>query len=519
MRTRLVIAVFCLLPACGADAPLGNNGLADAKVSSLPGGTPAGSTGTAVHDTTIANSGPADISTKLDYFQGQLTGAAQFAKFCSYGNKDRFSAAYCASSTPPAIASLNDLLALVGMAGKFGGGTNNIDFAINTQNGSLVSRTTSVLNPRAILYDSATPFLAFGFARGDNVVEIAAQDPNSADINFFLVKYQHSCDASDTCTTGDNFATANENNWTRVDLYTGHEDLNNTPRQCDTCHRPQGFDFTAKTGSKAILRMQELVNPWTHWFRSNRGSAGLLNSFCAAHKGAYATLPNAVICGNNAPQNTGGDPANMQRNLIQNHNFDKNPDVFTFSGNNINNDSNAFVGPPPATWLTAFDNVLAGKFIHIPHYEINIFDQGKVNAAIPLVAAVEAGSMPMNAMPSLHAEDFARPEVLPIIGHAALVTNPRTNADATAVEIINQQCATCHQGVYTGSGNRELFKVSDFPANLTDLEKMRIANRICRAPTSLYLMPPTMFADLDDTAIGKILTAMGFAATCPSMTP
>lgn len=467
--------------------------------------------------TTIANSGPVDKSNILDYFEGMTSGSAQFAKFCAYGNKDKFTAAYCANSTPPAINSLNDLLGVVGMNGKFGGGTNNIGFAINSQNASLVSRSTSVLNPRAILYNSAAPFIAFGFARGDNVVEIAAEDPNTNDINFFLVKYQHSCDGTGSCTTGDDFSSQNENNWTSVDVYTGHEDLQNTPRQCDTCHRPQGYDATANTKTPSILRMQELVNPWTHWFRSNRGGSGLVASFCSAHQDAYATVPNSATCGTNSPQNTGGDPANMQRNLIQNHNFDKNSAFFTYQGNNINKDSNTFVGPPPANWLTAFSQELTGKFIRVPHYEINIFDQAKVNTAITTVAAVEAGSMPMNAMPDLRAAAFVRPDALPIIGHAALVTNPNTNMDATANEIIFQQCATCHQGLMPGSGNRELFQVADFPDKLTQTEKMRVANRICRDASSLYLMPPAMFGTLDDTARGKILTALGFASACPSI--
>jgi hypothetical protein len=515
MRTMRCIEnhrALCLAALLGAGL------LVDGCVDGAAGGAPppaAPSDADAAGDPYgIASLDPPDTAAVLDYFQGLARGADQYRALCSRGYADRFARAYCAGPTPPNITSLADLLTLLGM--RNGNGlTGNTFYALNSQNASVVSRDTSVLNPRAILFQTGAGFVSVGFARGSNLVEIAAQDTSTRDINFFLLHYQRACDATRSCTNADRFLPSNESGWQSVDVYSGHEDLKNTPRQCDTCHRPAGFDYTTNTGAAAILRMQQLVTPWTTWFRSDRGGAPLVATFCGAHTGEeYAGIPYKNICPN--PQSGNGGPQQLQFLLIQPNNFQNDPHVVIYRGQTINNDNINYTGPPNAAYLALFAQVLAGKIIHIPYYKIDAFDDAKVSAAATAYTAVQAGTLPLSALPDVSATPLLAADAAPFVGHVGVNMNPVTGQPASATDVVNQMCATCHQGIFPGSGNRENFQVGAFPDQLSPLEKRRVANRICRPATSIYQMPPQVFGELSADNKALILTALGFGPGCPT---
>ena len=93
-----------------------------------------------------------------------------------------------------------------------------------------------------------------GFARGEPVVEIAAEDPNRRTLQFYLLKFELACEATKTCVPGDQLTPAIEKNWKSWTLYQD-EDLKNTIVDCRHCHQPGG------PSTKPMLRMQELQGP------------------------------------------------------------------------------------------------------------------------------------------------------------------------------------------------------------------------------------------------------------------
>src|SRR5206468_967816 len=110
-------------------------------------------------------------------------------------------------------------------------------------------------------------------------------------INFYLFKFEQACTQTGTCTQGDLFTPALEQDWTGLTIYED-EDLTNTAFDCTQCHQTAGGD------TKSFLRMQERQDPWTHFFKADRlGGAALLADFHAAHGSAedYGPIPAALI--------------------------------------------------------------------------------------------------------------------------------------------------------------------------------------------------------------------------------
>src|SRR5690606_12480303 len=82
-----------------------------------------------------------------------------------------------------------------------------------------------------------------------------------------------------------------ERDWKGITIY-DDEDLKNTLLDCRHCHQPDG------PGTPMMLRMQELEDPWTHWFRSDRpGGLTLMQDFFRAHgtEEDYGGIPAALI--------------------------------------------------------------------------------------------------------------------------------------------------------------------------------------------------------------------------------
>jgi len=106
---------------------------------------------------------------------------------------------------------------------------------------------------------SGPGFITMGFVRGEQFAEIIVSDRTTRELFFFLVAFQKACNATNSCTNGDLLTPAVESGWTSFTLY-DEVDLQNTIVDCLHCHQTQG------PGTQKILRMQELQNPWTHFF-------------------------------------------------------------------------------------------------------------------------------------------------------------------------------------------------------------------------------------------------------------
>jgi mono/diheme cytochrome c family protein len=272
--------------------------LAEAIATRMPPSAPGTCTGTCatmVSEHIFQTMTDKSVATSLvaDPLDGLPTGAAQRTALCSRlttrNVNDRVRTAFCNAN--PTITSLRDLQTQLGLAfpvnaqpgrGNNGNPGNGPAFALSGHSSSLVLRSVSAINPRAILFTpptgAAVPgFVAMGFVRGDQFAEIIAHDPTSGALDFYLGRFTQACNAAPGgCTPGQLLTPAVESNWTSFQLY-DEADLKNTTVDCTQCHQPGG------PATRRILRMQELQNPWNHFFRDNRvGGQTLIADYVAA---------------------------------------------------------------------------------------------------------------------------------------------------------------------------------------------------------------------------------------------
>lgn len=217
------------------------------------------------------------------------------ARYANDANPSRVIRAFCIDKIRP--KSLIELQQALGLSfqsdtGNRGnnGANGNPAFALQGHSSSLVGQFTSSINPRVIMMtpdglanNSRTPdSVALGFVRGEQFAELIvtktdANNDGASDLELFLVAFKQACNARpDGCKPGELLTPMVESNWTSFTLY-DDEDLKNTIVDCRHCHQPEGLN------SPKIMRMQELRNPWTHWFRDNTEGNALIADYFAAH--------------------------------------------------------------------------------------------------------------------------------------------------------------------------------------------------------------------------------------------
>lgn len=183
-------------------------------------------------------------------------GYAEWATVRGKGYRDPISEKLCAGEGPPDVHSLtgfeqtleiSHLNSAVGLTGHSTG---------------IGLRYVTPLNPRAVIVNGADTdhFAIVTFARGEPLVEMVANDPIAQTLRFFVVVFHPQCESTATgCSLADLLTPVIENSWATYELY-DRDAFVNTPLDCDTCHQPDG------PGTPRILRMQERLSPWTHWF-------------------------------------------------------------------------------------------------------------------------------------------------------------------------------------------------------------------------------------------------------------
>lgn len=429
----------------------------------------------------------ADVSAHaVDYLGHLPKGDAQRKLTCRLGNQDPFAQWYCAGPTAPTITGLEDVL--VGLGLKQRGSASGMFFAVDGHSSSLVMRRTTSINPRVVIFSNQEEpvYRAVGFVRGDFLVEVLGYDPSKNDINFYLLRYEKTCEPN--CGNADRFLEQTETSWKRVSAYEVRF-IHQTPLDCLACHQPKG------QGSKRILRMQELVFPWTHWFRENSGSTELFDEFYKSHcedpkTGAcsekYATIPIELI--------KDSAPAKLEKFVCRGQDgfspFCAFPQPNLYEGLDVNADDPS-IRTPNASWLRLFNGALQGKMIPPPHYSINPFDPEKVGRAKRKYRAVAFGGAAPESLPDM--TDLFRDTELGYLSFKP--------ADGlTERQIVEHRCMICHDDRFPA---KSAFRAADFPRQLTGEMKARIAYRINLPNSDRRRMPPKMFADL--TALEKRL--------------
>lgn len=404
----------------------------------------------------------------VDYLEDFPTGEAQRHRICARGHADLFAESLCPESgDPPTIHGLDDLktTAWIDPLGS--------PFAITAQSTSSVARSTTVLNPRAVFYPaagSADPYTLVGFARGDGFAEVIAFDPMTNEPNFYFVRYRRACDPD--CSLADRFSPDSESGWEEVSVY-DDVDLHDTVLDCLMCHQPEG------AGTRRFLRMQELEDPWTHWFERGTASEVLLDTFLKAHAGdSYAGIPHDSIEDSNA--------AGLQFFLFLSGNQGQ-PNQFPSATVEAE-------GRGPA-WLALHAAAVAGEAISPPHWSVSPFDPAKVADASLRYRGVRSGDLPASETPDL--ADLFLESAYPDLGFTA-ATEAVTGAD-----VVRHRCGTCHNGKVPEL-RRNGFDVRDYPALLTPETKQLVLERLRLPETDARRMPPLIFSELTEEHLRMI---------------
>ncbi|MGZ3442237.1 MAG: hypothetical protein ACXVDD_22110, partial [Polyangia bacterium] len=383
-------------------------------------------------------------------------------------------------------------------------------FALTGHSTSLVVREVSSINPRAILFTPpsqqpttqpndgsfiADPgFVAMGFVRGSQLVEVAAHDPQSNQLELYLVRFGQDCNASSSgCAPGDLLTPAVERDWRALSVY-GDEDLKNTVFDCRHCHQPGG-PSTAK-----MLRMQERRAPWTHWFRNNQNEPGgvtLLQDFQAAHgtREDYAGIPANLL---DTPRS---DPLVLEA-LVDNNSVSPQPNEFNTTkieqqvrqSNPAQPELNMPMGQSQ-TWQQIYDFSAGGGAIPVPYHDVKVTDPSKLASRSAAYRSFVDGALSAGELPDIR-------DVLLDGAAADMGLEPRPGADG--VGILQQMCQRCHNSTLDQTISRAAFNVE----NLAAMSRAQKDNAIARltAPASApTLMPPARFGSLSSQELATVV--------------
>lgn len=412
--------------------------------------------------------GDARRASAVDYLEDLPTGETQRQRVCARGHEDRFAKSLCPESgAPPEIRKLADLQTLAWISPL------DSPFALTAQSTSSVARSTTVLNPRAIFYPAAgsgDPYTFLGFARGDGFAEVIALDPETNEPNFYFIRYLRACDPD--CSLAERFSPESETGWEEVSVY-DDIDLHDTALDCLMCHQPDG------TGTRRILRMQELSDPWTHWLKRGTASEPLLDTFLGSHPGeSYAGIPFDSIDASN--------PASLEFFMFQSGHSGQ-PNEYPSATVEAE-------GRGPA-WLALHATAIAGEAISPPYWDVSPFDPVKVADASIRYRDVQSGARPASDMPDL--ADLFLESAYPDLGFTA------ANEALTGADVVRHRCGICHNGKFPGI-RRNNFDVNDYPAALSSDMRALVLERIRLPASDRHRMPPVLFSDLTETHIGMI---------------
>lgn len=438
-----------------------------------------------------------------DAFAGLTKGPEQLAKVCARGQQDKVTKALCGGTR--SITSVEELQAALGLAfqdrsnGAANGVNGNPAFALLGHSSSLVAREVSAINPRAFVFTpppggpQRTPgFVVMGFTRGEPFVEVAAEDPTSRKLSFYLVKFEPACEASHSCKPGDLLTPAIEKNWKSWTLYQD-ADLANTVVDCTHCHQPDG------PTSKPMLRMQELKDPWTHWMRNDRpGGIALMQDYLRAHSASedYFGIPASLI------QDADG---RAMEDFVVGQGFGNQPNVF--DSKRIETEVSQSSSQQPvlnnprgqsSTWQRLYDASATGQFIPPPYHDVKVTDPDKLAFATDAYRAVAEGKSPASGLPDIRRVflDSALPEM-----------SMRPKPGASGKEILVQACAQCHNPRLDQSLSRAKFDATNVDSMSANAKAAAIA-RLKLPANDLKHMPPALFRTLPDDAVKLAIDAL-----------
>jgi mono/diheme cytochrome c family protein len=438
--------------------------------------------------------------TEENIFDNIPEGAEQLKVLCARPGQDKVRQVFC-SQNPPPVTSLVELQRALGLGiidpnrlGRNNNGTGgNAAFVFTAGSSSLVSKFTSSINPRLIMFSPPTgnrdpDLVALGFVRGEQFAEIIAGDPSTNQLNFFLVRFEQACNKTETgCNHGELLTPAIESNWTNFTIYED-VDIQNTIADCKQCHQPGG-ENTPK-----MLRMQELRNPWTHFMRDNtNGGRVLIADYQAAH-GTTETM--AGIPG---PMISSSDPALLE-NLVRDNGFANQPGEFptrTIEGEVAQSSpgqpaNNATLGTSQ-TWNTLYAQFVNGTVIAPPFHDVKVTDPAKLQVMTKAYQDFRNGVLPMDKLPDIR-------NTLPEAGLRDM--GLMVKAGLTGSQILMNACAQCHNSNLPQNISRAKFNV-DLTKMSKEEKELAIA-RLSLPESDPRRMPPARFRTLTKDEINLL---------------
>jgi hypothetical protein len=393
----------------------------------------------------------------------------------------------------PTPHGLADLQALLGLDFKDPTGQNGVGgnpaFAVLGHSSALTARKISSITPTTFIFtpppaDGSAPtgqYALLGFDPGEQFAEVAVRDLATGSLNFYVVMFDQACTSSASgCTTTDLLTPRLVTGWSNVRVYEMTTALNDTIFDCHVCHQPDN-------SKGAILRMQEIEPPFTHWFSAKTtGGNALLSDFHAAHGTGedYGGIPAAMI--------DQSDPSLLAAFLNQ-AGFGDQPNAFPSAAIEAEVSASQPAQPannvPPgtsATWETIHENAVAGQFIATPYHDVKVTDPQKLATMTSAYTAWLSGS-PAD-LPDLR--DVFLDDGLRDMGFAPQL-------GLTGRELLVQMCLQCHDSKLDMTVSRELFLVDQLD-QMSRQEKDLAITRIGLSTTTRLRMPPPLYRTMTD---------------------
>jgi len=457
-------------------------------------------------------------------------GAEQLSILCAelkgIKRDDLINDVFCAQPAPT-INSLADLQAQLKLIVDVNITPDFIPFTLLAHSTSLIARSVSSINPRAIFLSGlfigpSQDVIAMGFARGEQFVELFTMDRTSGELFFYLLAFEQECNINNQCGNSDLLTRNVELNWTNYTIYS-QTNLQNTIFDCLHCHQPEG------PGTKAIPRMQEINEPWTHYISQwTEGGQTLLRDFKIAHKSSefYANIPLTMadfsdpflleifiadIMG--PPSPTAPSPAPPSGALpapvpppwgigTQPNQFDSLLiEQEVIASNSIQPRNNKPPGQS-STWEIIYEAGVRGEFIPVPYHDVKVTDALKLKDMGNKLDQYINGLLPAADLPDIRQV---------FLDEAARDMGFQVKAGLDGAGIITEACAQCHnskldQTISRARFNVDLTKMSDLNGGyLTGIQRDEVLlgaiSRLRMGNNDIRKMPPELFKHLTPTEV------------------
>jgi len=411
----------------------------------------------------------------------------QYRALCGQPRQDSFFLSVCGAQRPE-IPDLASLIRLVGL-------DQNRAFALTGNSTSLVKASVSAVNPRAILFprvDEALTKLpqltALTFVRGEPFVEVVSRDLSSGELNFYLLSFERACDYKGGCDLASRLTDEIEHGWTSYSIYS-EQDLENTALDCLSCHQPAGH------GTSKILRMQELENPWLHWFpqrfvQRTDSDRILTAQFLEAHAldSQYAGIPISSI----ASGLDDGSGAQLEALIVAEGHAEQ-PNVF-----DPRIEAEAKAGEVSPTWLAQYELALKGEAISVPYPRVDVTDPARRGQAVLSYLDVVSGVAGRDTL--LDLRDAFSQDAL-----EKLQLVPQPGMDGRGVLV--QMCSRCHDGRGNPAISRNAFNVRTLD-DMSRAEKDTAISRLLEPASSPLKMPPWRAGSLTQEALDSAIAEL-----------